>query len=351
MAIYHQSVKPVQRSHGRSSTAAAAYRSGERIRDEREGRTHDYTRRSGIEHAETVGWSGSRSELWNAAEHAERRKDGTTAREYEVGLPRELSRDGREQLARDYAGWLHERHGVAVDVAIHDHDKANPHAHLLATTRQVGADGRSLGDKAAVEWSDKKRKQHGLPGRKSELKAAREAWQEHANRALGRDGHNERIDHRSLAAQREEAQRSGEQQRADALDREPQTKVGHAAQRMEAAGHESDRGREHRARKQRNEQRRGLYERAREVGEQLQHARDVLAENMQRGVKAAHERFNARQQRMARGLEAARQRYNAHVQERAAEQQRAKEQQRQAMLDRWKERTQDKGRDGPTLEM
>ena len=44
----------------------------ERLRDERTGQTYDYRRRSGVEHAEMIGWSGTRQELWSAAEAAER---------------------------------------------------------------------------------------------------------------------------------------------------------------------------------------------------------------------------------------------------------------------------------------
>ena len=51
MAIYHLSVKVVSRSKGQSAVASAAYRSGDALTDEREGRTHDYTRRRGVEAA------------------------------------------------------------------------------------------------------------------------------------------------------------------------------------------------------------------------------------------------------------------------------------------------------------
>lgn len=316
MAIYHQSVKPVQRSKGRSATAAAAYRSGERIHDEREGVTHDYSRRSGVEHTELVGWDGSREELWNAAEAAERRKDGTPAREYEIGLPRELNREQRQELAREYAGWLSERHGVAVDVAVHGHDSDNPHAHLLATTRQVGADGRSLGDKAAVEWSDKKRKQHGLDGRKSELSAAREAWQDHANRALERAQSPERIDHRSLADQREAALGRGDHDQAQALDREPQTKIGWAAQRMEQQGAVSDRAQQHRDLAGRNAERQNLYGRLREAVQGM--AAQGMArfaqryEQVQQGIAKFRERAAEHQQQQQREARRSRDRSRDH---------------------------------------
>ena len=351
MAIYHQSVKPVQRSKGRSATAAAAYRSGERVVCEREGVVHDYTRRSGVEHTELVGWSGEREALWNAAEAGERRKDGTPAREYEIALPRELDRDGRIELAREYAGWLSERHSVAVDVAIHSHDSGNPHAHLLATTREVSADGASLGDKAAVEWSDKRRKQHGLPGRKTELSAAREAWQDHANRALERGQHGERIDHRSLKDQRSAALERGDQPQAQALDREPQTKIGYAAQRMERRGQASDRGDDHRALMGRNAERQGLYARAREVGERIRNWGAEVKERVQHGVASARQRFEQRQAGLDRGLEAAQQRFQQHQQQRSKEHALTQQRQRQQVLEKTVQRGLGKGRDSPGLEL
>ena len=84
MAIYHLSVKPVQRSKGRTATASAAYRAGVCLKDERTGEVYDYTRKQGVEHTELIFPSGvnmNREELWNAAEASEIRKDGTPARE------------------------------------------------------------------------------------------------------------------------------------------------------------------------------------------------------------------------------------------------------------------------------
>lgn len=200
MAIYHLSVKVVQRSKGRSATAAAAYRAGEKIVDDRTGETHDYTRKSRVDKTFLVGWDGTRSELWNAAEQAEKRKDATTAREYEVALPRELNLAENEALARDFAEWLQCRHGCAVDVALHGLKTNNPHMHVLTTTRP--SDGAHLGDmKIDREWSDAKRAKHGLPPRKEDLKETRLMWELMANDALRASASEARVDHRSLKNQ------------------------------------------------------------------------------------------------------------------------------------------------------
>jgi hypothetical protein len=128
VAIYHLSVKLVTRGTGRSATAAIAYRAATRVPDERTGLVFDYSRKRGVEHteivlparvAESAEWALDRARLWNAAETAENRKDARVAREYEVALPHELNAHQRRELVRGFARELAERHGCAVDVAIH----------------------------------------------------------------------------------------------------------------------------------------------------------------------------------------------------------------------------------------
>jgi len=157
MAIYHLSVKSISRSAGRSVVAAAAYRAGQELTDERQGLTHDYTRKQGVEDAFIVApagadWAQDRNALWNAAEAAEKRKDAKTGREYELALPTELDAGARKELARDFARELVTRYGVVADVAIHEPgregDNRNHYAHILTTTRTAGEDG--LGAKTRV---------------------------------------------------------------------------------------------------------------------------------------------------------------------------------------------------------
>lgn len=204
MAIYHMSVKPVSRSKGRSSTAAAAYRAACVIEDKRTGEKHDYTKKEGVKHTEIITPLGvnipTRSELWNAAEAAEKRKDGCTAREYEVNLPHELNEQQRTELAQDFCRQLAKTHGIAVDLCIHEPtqkeikagaDPRNHHAHILTTTRKITNDG--LTDKADIEKAGRKRK--------DDLKATRELWADTTNKHLKKAGLDERIDARSLKDQ------------------------------------------------------------------------------------------------------------------------------------------------------
>jgi hypothetical protein len=151
MASYHLSVKTIKRSAGRSATAAAAYRVGERIECQREGRVHDYTRKQGIEETfiltpkDAPDWASDRSRLWNEVEASETRRNSVTAREWELALPSEISAEARSQITRDFAQELVSRYGVAVDVAIHaphrEGDQRNHHAHVLTSTRKLEAGG------------------------------------------------------------------------------------------------------------------------------------------------------------------------------------------------------------------
>lgn len=206
MAIYHCSTKPVTRATGRSSVAAAAYRSGARLTNERDGITHDFRAKRGVDHSEIVvpsgkgaEWALDRSALWNAVEKAEKRRDARVAREFEIALPHELSADEHVELTRAFARDLAERYGTAVDFAIHkpdgDSDIRNVHAHLLMTTRAVSAEG--LGEKTNIERANKELLPLNLPTSQMQIVDIRRAWESHANEALARAGYEERIDHRS----------------------------------------------------------------------------------------------------------------------------------------------------------
>ena len=87
MAIFHFSAKVIGRSSGRSAVAAAAYRAGERLHDERLDRDHDFTDKAGVVHSEVLLPEGApehlsdRERLWNDVEASEKRKDAQLARE------------------------------------------------------------------------------------------------------------------------------------------------------------------------------------------------------------------------------------------------------------------------------
>jgi MobA/MobL family len=213
LAIFFMQISSVARAAGRRATAAAAYRSGERIRDERSGDSFNHSRRRDILHTEIflpsqfdqvpVAWARNRERLWNTAEHAEKRHNARVAREFQVTLPAELDAVRRVALARTYARELADRYRVAVDLAVHeprpDGDPRHFHAHLLMTTREVTPAG--LGAKAGLDMHSSERRRRGLTDHRQEFISVRERWATLTNEALREANVDARVDHRSLAAQ------------------------------------------------------------------------------------------------------------------------------------------------------
>lgn len=216
MAIYHCSVKTFSRRNGQSATAAAAYRSGEKLLDEQTGELHDYRKKGGVISATMIlpshapAWASDRARLWNEVERAETRINSTVAREFEIALPHELSPDDRERLAHEFARELVEKHGFAADVAIHAPpefqkggtgkviDNQNHHAHILLSTRRLGPNGFT---EKTREFDAK-----GRSDKASELfgPALIEHWRERfavlQNQFLKAAGVEQKVDHRSHQA-------------------------------------------------------------------------------------------------------------------------------------------------------
>ena len=201
LAIYHLRASVISRSQGRSATASIAYRAAERIEDRRTGLVFDYAARGGVDHAEILApdhapdWVRDRSELWNRVEEAETRKNSQVAREVRVALPSELSHGERVELVRDFARSQFVARGMVADIALHAPgragDERNHHAHILLTTREVDAEGFTTKNR---DWN-----------KVEVLEGWREGWARDTNAALERAHVAERVDHRTLVAQRDEA--------------------------------------------------------------------------------------------------------------------------------------------------
>ena len=292
MAIYHLEAKMISRGAGRSAVAASAYLSCSRMLNEYDGVQHDYTRKQGLVWQAVflppmapLEWQ-DREKLWNAVEETEKTKDSRLAREFVAALPIELSRGQQVALLQEFVREQFVAEGMCADVAIHDTDGHNPHAHILLTVRpltEAGVwqyktekeylcvkDGEERGFTAAEfksaqaeGWEkqyqykvDKKKvymvpsqaEKHGYEraskypkstkyGRQNpisahwnseeQLLAWREAWAAAANRCLELAGHDSRIDHRSHAAR--------------GLEERPTIHEGVAAQALERRGILSDR--------------------------------------------------------------------------------------------------------------
>ncbi|WP_074821987.1 MULTISPECIES: Ti-type conjugative transfer relaxase TraA [Bradyrhizobium] len=232
MAIYHLHIKVIGRKSGSSAVASAAYRSGSRLRDERLGRSHDFSGKHGVVHSEVLlpenapeAWS-DRERLWNDVEAFEVRKDAQLAREVEFAIPRELTQAQGIELARDVAQAEFVSLGMIADLNVHwdigDDGLAKPHAHVMLTMRQVTVNGDENGFGPKVRnWN-----------RTEMVERWRERWAELANERLAELDIDARIDHRSLEAQ--------------GIALEAQSQIGAPAQRIEGEGIEADRAAMHR---------------------------------------------------------------------------------------------------------
>ncbi|CCD90464.1 putative conjugal transfer protein; TraA [Bradyrhizobium sp. ORS 375] len=223
MAIYHLHVKVIGRRAGSSAVASAAYRSGSRLRDERLGRDQDFSAKHGVVHSEVMmpenapaAW-GDRERLWNDLEAHEVRRDAQLAREVEFALPREMSEAQGIELARDFVRGEFVGLGMIADLNVH-WDRAEdglpkPHAHVMLTMRSVDENG--FGRKVR-DWN-----------RTELVERWRRRWTELANERLAELDIDERIDHRSLAAQ--------------GIVLEPQSQIGAPAKRIEVGGIDGER--------------------------------------------------------------------------------------------------------------
>jgi Ti-type conjugative transfer relaxase TraA len=237
MAIYHFSAKVISRSTGSSVVASAAYRSAERLHDDRLDRSHDFTNKSGVVHSEVLLPEGAperlsdRSTLWNEVEATELRKDAQLAREVEFAIPRELTQQQGIALAREFVQAEFVDNGMIADLNVHwdigADSLAKPHAHVMLTMREVGEDGFG---KKVRDWN-----------KTEQLEQWRERWASHVNERLAELDIDASVDHRSLKDQ--------------GIDLTPQNKIGPAASRMERDGLELERFADHAAIARRNGER------------------------------------------------------------------------------------------------
>lgn len=297
MAIFHMRAQVISRSAGRSAIAAAAYRAGERLRDERTGQMHDYSRKAFVEHREILApdnapaWMHDRAALWSGVEAAEKRKDAQLAREVHFALPRELDAGQRLELIRDFCQREFVARGMIADLAIHNPSGRDggeqPHAHVMLTTRVLTGEGFGPKERG---WNDKTLYE-GWRGR----------WAERANQALERVGRAERIDHRSFAER--------------GIDREPEPKLGPKAARLErveqrkaanenrpVAAAVTERGQAWHAVRERNRRRDELRARLEVVARGFQRTAE-------RALVEARERFEAVRARLERAAAVIRDRF------------------------------------------
>ena len=257
MAIYHCSIKIISRSDGKSAVASSAYRSGEKLMDDRTGLIHDFTKKRGVVFTEVSLPAhappeyADRNVLWNAVEKAEKKSNAQLAREIEVALPKELSKKCQIEIVRRYVQDNFVSVGMCADWALHDKTDGNPHAHIMLTMRGIKPDG---------SWAAKEKKIYALDeegnriplidpatgeqklGKRNEklwkritvepndwnghskAEIWRKSWADICNEYLSLE---QQIDHRSYKRQE--------------LDLEPTIHEGYRARKMEKAGFVSNR--------------------------------------------------------------------------------------------------------------
>ena len=272
--------------------AASAYMSCSRMYNDYDGVQHDYTRKQGLVWQQVFlpnmapeDWA-DREVLWNAVEEAEKTKDNRLAREFVTALPVELGKNQWIALLTEFIQTNFVVDGMCADVAIHDTDGHNPHAHIMLTVRPLTKDGKwqhktekeylcvrdgeergftaaefkvaqSEGWEKQYQYKAGKKKVYMTPsaaevrglervskypkstkyGRQNPITARwnseeqlvlwRTAWAETVNRCLEQSDRDERIDHRSHAEQ--------------GLDEQPTIHEGVVARAMERKGVVSDR--------------------------------------------------------------------------------------------------------------
>ena len=248
IAIYHCSIKIVSRGKGKSAVAAAAYRSGEKLTNEWDGLTHDYTKKGGVVHSEILLPAhappafSDRSTLWNNVELSEKSNNAQLAREVEIALPVELSREEQTRLVREYCSSQFVSKGMIADFNLHDTGGGNPHAHILLTMRPLDEKGAWLPKSKKEYVLDENGEKIRLPSgryktRKVDLvdwnnrenaEVWRMAWADLANEFLAQNNRPERIDHRSYERQ--------------GIDQIPTVHVGVSATQMEKKDIVTERG-------------------------------------------------------------------------------------------------------------
>ena len=207
--MYHATTTAISRGAGGSSCAKGAYIGGEEITNKITGEIHNYTKKQGVEHTEIILPNGidktiSSSELWNKAELAENRKDARVGREWVIGLPSELDKEQRKELAQNLAKDLTERYQVATQISIHEPsrqgDQRNYHVHILTTTRKIDQD-LNLTGKSDIELDRKQCAKLGISTSQDQIIECRERIANRINQSLEMANVQKQVSHLSYKGQ------------------------------------------------------------------------------------------------------------------------------------------------------
>jgi len=256
MANYHLTLKCISRKKKQSAIARATYQSGEKLRDDRNGKTYYKSKSDSIVLYTEISLPPEaprefkdRQTIWREVDRVEKRSDARTARELIISLPNELILDEQIELVRDFVYDNFVSLGMCADIAIHlkknkdDPKNDNPHAHILLTTRPVDKNG--FCPKKNRDWD-----------KRTNVILWRENWEIAQNRFYERKGLDVRVTHRSYKDR-------------GIINREPIRNLNRREMSLEKKNIPTPKGEENRAIKARNlerenEERERLQERKRE---------------------------------------------------------------------------------------
>lgn len=159
MAIAYLRVGSIKRSKGQSAVAAAAYRSGQKLKDYLDGQIKDYSAKAPevVFHEIFLPLQAPKEhqkaeKIWNDVQFAELKKSSKAqyAKHIEIALPREFTLDENiASLNTFISDFIH--HGYGAQINIHA-KPGNPHAHIMITPRPYATDG-------SFDMSPKQRKE------------------------------------------------------------------------------------------------------------------------------------------------------------------------------------------------
>ena len=285
---FHFSVNIISRGKGKSAVASAAYISGEKIKNEWDGVTHDYTKKQGViskeiylpDHAPEE--YKDRKTLWNSVELFEKNSNAQLARNFIISLPKELSIEENKKMLEEYIQTNFVKEGMIVDLAIHDESREgnqNIHAHIMTIVRPINEDG-TWGQKSKKEYildekGEKILNKNGKPKtRKVELttwndKGNVEKWRENfsdlCNEYLAKNKIEKRVDHRSFKRQ--------------GIKQIPTIHLGASASAMERKGIRTEKGDINREIKKQNELLKNIGNEIKKITSWLAGFKDKLKES------------------------------------------------------------------------
>ena len=285
---FHFSVNIISRGKGKSAVASAAYISGEKIKNEWDGVTHDYTKKQGViskeiflpDHAPKE--YKDRKTLWNSVELFEKNSNAQLARNFIISLPKELSIEENKKMIEEYIQTNFVKEGMIVDLAIHDENREgnqNIHAHIMTIVRPINEDG-TWGQKSKKEYildekGEKILNKNGNPKtRKVELtswndKGNVEKWRENfsdlCNKYLAKNKIEKRVDHRSFKRQ--------------GIKQIPTIHLGASASAMERKGIRTEKGDINREIKKQNELLKNIGNEIKKITSWLAGFKDKLKES------------------------------------------------------------------------